>query len=68
MIEVMGLAQLGHAFERVAIRSEPIEGFHFGINSLVRNAQFALYRDFQDRSVNAVKKDFDLRFVRSPES
>ncbi len=25
-----------------------MEGFHFGVNSLVANAQFALYRDFPD--------------------
>jgi hypothetical protein len=48
MIEVEGLAQLDTAFERVATRSEPIEGLHFAVNSLVRNAQFALYRDFPD--------------------
>mgnify|MGYP007135455429 CR=1 FL=1 len=38
MIEVTGLAQLDNAFERAATRSEPIEGLHFGVNSLVRNA------------------------------
>ena len=36
------------AFERVAGRREPVEGFHFGVNSLVQNATFALYRDFPD--------------------
>ena len=30
----------------MAGRREPVEGFHFGVNSLVRNAVFALYRDF----------------------
>jgi hypothetical protein len=35
-------------FARVASRREPVEGFHFGVNSLVQNAQFALYRDFSD--------------------
>jgi len=49
MIEVRDLHQLEEAFERVAGRREPIEGFHFGVNSLVRNAVFALYRDFPDR-------------------
>jgi hypothetical protein len=48
MIEVSGLAQLDHAFERVACRSEPVEGFHFAVNSLVQNARFGLYRDFPD--------------------
>jgi hypothetical protein len=48
MIEVRDLRQLEDAFERVAGRREPAEGFHFGVNSLVQNAQFALYRDFPD--------------------
>jgi hypothetical protein len=48
MIEVRNLAQLEEAFQRVAGRREPVEGFHFGVNSLVRNAVFALYRDFPD--------------------
>jgi hypothetical protein len=48
MIEVRDLAQLDSAFERVAGRREPVEGFHFGVNSLVTNATFALYRDFPD--------------------
>jgi hypothetical protein len=48
MIEVKGLAQLDEAFTQVAGRREPVEGFHFGVNSLVQNAQFALYRDFPD--------------------
>ena len=30
----------------MAVRREPVEGFHFGVNSLVGNAAFALYRDF----------------------
>lgn len=48
MIEVKDLAQLEQAFQRVAGRGEPVEGFHFGVNSLVQNATFALYRDFPD--------------------
>ncbi len=48
MIEVTGLAQLDRAFEHVAGRREPAEGYHFGVNSLVTNATFALYRDFPD--------------------
>ncbi|HEX3400682.1 MAG TPA: DUF6614 family protein [Acetobacteraceae bacterium] len=48
MIEVKDLAQLEQAFERVAGRRDPVEEFHFGVNSLARNAVFALYRDFPD--------------------
>ena len=48
MIEVKNLAQLEQAFERVAGRRDPVEGFHFGVNSLAQNAVFALYRDFPD--------------------
>ncbi|HXA22707.1 MAG TPA: DUF6614 family protein [Acetobacteraceae bacterium] len=48
MIEVKDLTQLEAAFERVAGRREPVEGFHFGVNSLLQNAVFALYRDFPD--------------------
>jgi hypothetical protein len=48
MIEVRDLVQLEAAFQRVAGRQEPVEGFHFGVNALVQNAVFALYRDFPD--------------------
>jgi hypothetical protein len=48
MIEVKDLAQLERAFARVATRREPIEGLHFAVNSMVSDAQFALYRDFPD--------------------
>jgi hypothetical protein len=48
MIEVKDLAQLDRAFDHVAERSEPTEGYHFGVNSLVQNVRFALYRDFPD--------------------
>jgi len=48
MVEVRDLAQLEQAFQRVSGRREPVEGFHHGVNSLVQNAQFALYRDFPD--------------------
>ena len=34
--------------KHVAGRREPVESFHFGVNSLVQNAVFALYRDFPD--------------------
>ena len=48
MIEVKDLGQLERAFERVAERADPAESVHFGVNSLARNAVFALYRDFPD--------------------
>ncbi len=48
MVEVRDLAQLDAAFGRVASRREPVETYHFGVNSLVQNATFALYRDFPD--------------------
>ena len=48
MIEVRDLAQLEAAFQHVASRREPVEGAHFGVNSLVANPVFALYRDFPD--------------------
>jgi hypothetical protein len=48
MIEVKNLGQLDAAFDHVASRAEPVEGFHFGVNALVQNAVFALYRDFPD--------------------
>lgn len=48
VIETADLAQLDSAFRAVSARGEPIEGRHFGVNSLVRNARFALYRDFPD--------------------
>lgn len=48
MMEVRDLAQLDRAFGHVATRSEPVESFHFGVNSLVQNVRFALYRDFPD--------------------
>ena len=48
MMEFTGLAQLDQAFGRVGSRREPVESVHFGVNSLVQNVQFALYRDFPD--------------------
>lgn len=58
MIEVKDLAQLEEAFARVASRREPVESFHFGVNSLVQNAQFALYRDFPDSFRNRGEERF----------
>jgi hypothetical protein len=48
MIEVTDLAQLDDAFSLVATRAGEVEGVHHGVNSLVQNVQFALYRDFPD--------------------
>jgi len=48
IIETRNLAQLDQAFESVSARREPVEAVHFGVNSLVQNASFALYRDFPD--------------------
>jgi hypothetical protein len=48
MMEFSDLAQFDSAFSRVGSRREPIEGVHFGGNSLVANVQFGLYRDFPD--------------------
>lgn len=48
MLDVKDLAQLEAAFQRVASRRDPVEGFHFGVNSMVANPTFALTRDFPD--------------------
>jgi hypothetical protein len=48
LIEVKNLAQLDAAFNLVASRRDPVETFHHGLNSLVQNATFSLYRDFPD--------------------
>ena len=48
MIETKNLTQLEQAFQHVSARREPVEGVHHGLNSLVQNATFALYRDFPD--------------------
>jgi hypothetical protein len=48
MIEVEDMAALDRLFGEVAARDEPIEGLHHGVNSLVRDVMFALYRDFPD--------------------
>lgn len=48
MLEVQNLAQLEAAFQQVASRRDPVEGLHFGVNSMVANPSFALTRDFPD--------------------
>jgi len=58
MIEFKSLDQLDKAFAAAAARSEPIESFHFAVNTKVTNVKFALYRDFPD----AVRKTGSERF------
>ncbi|HET6307704.1 MAG TPA: DUF6614 family protein [Rhodopila sp.] len=48
VIETRDLAQLDRAFQLVATRRGEVETVHHGVNSLVRNAVFGLYRDFPD--------------------
>lgn len=48
LIETRDLAQLDAAFTAVSTRSDPVEGFHHGVNSLVTNFSASLYRDFPD--------------------
>ena len=48
LIDTRDLAQLDAAFTAVSARNEPVEGAHYGVNSLVQNFQAALYRDFPD--------------------
>lgn len=48
VMEVDGLAQLDRAFAHVAARTDPAEGLHHAVNSLVKDTLFALYRDFPD--------------------
>jgi hypothetical protein len=47
-IEVDDLAMLDRAFAQAASRTEPVEAAHHAVNHMVKNAQFALYRDFPD--------------------
>lgn len=48
LIETRDLAQLDAAFRHVSARTQPVEGLHHGVNSLVTNFAAALYRDFPD--------------------
>lgn len=50
MVEFRTMEQFDKAFGAVATRSEPIESLHFGVNSKVSEAKFALYRDFPDEN------------------
>ncbi len=58
VIETRNLAQLDEAFNHVAMRSEPVESVHFGVNSKVQNLRFGLYRDFPD----AVRREGEEKF------
>lgn len=48
LIETHDLAQLDAAFTAASRRDEPVEGAHYGVNSLVANFQAGLYRDLPD--------------------
>lgn len=48
MLDFEDLAQVDQVFDHVSSRAEPVESFHHGVNSLVRDPIFALYRDFPD--------------------
>ncbi|HWL41918.1 MAG TPA: DUF6614 family protein [Ilumatobacter sp.] len=58
LIETRDLAQLDAAFTAVSTRSDPIEGQHHGVNSLVTNFHAALYRDFPDPHRQAGQERF----------
>jgi len=47
-LEFNDLTQLDEAFSSVARRADPVESFHFAVNSKVTNFVAALYRDFPD--------------------
>jgi hypothetical protein len=48
LVETKNLAQLDAAFGVVSARSGEIEALHHALNSKVKDAIFALYRDFPD--------------------
>src|SRR5262245_3277652 len=48
IIETQDLAQLEQAFQRAASRDSEVEPLHRAVYSAVRNARFALYRDYPD--------------------
>ena len=47
-IDFENLAQMDVAFGQVASRADPVESFHYAVNSKVQDIFFALYRDFPD--------------------
>jgi len=48
MIEVKDMAQLDQAFGHVATRKGEVETKHHGVNHMIDQVTFALYRDFPD--------------------
>lgn len=48
-IDVRDMAQLEALFQYVATRTGEVERLHAAVFSMVRNAQFSLYRDFPDQ-------------------
>ena len=48
MVEFRDLAQFDLTFGVIAARKDPLESFHFAVNSKVAEVKFALYRDFPD--------------------
>jgi hypothetical protein len=47
-LEFENLTQLDGAFLSVSTRADPVESFHYAVNSSVQDVFFALYRDFPD--------------------
>ena len=58
VIETRDLEQLEQAFQWVAAREGEVEGLHAAVNQAVRNATFALYRDFPD----SIREEGEERF------
>jgi hypothetical protein len=48
MVECRDLAQFDKACGHAALRRDPTESVHYGLNSLVTNLTFGLYRDYPD--------------------
>ena len=48
MMEFEDLAALDRAFGHVATRNGQVERKHHGVNHMIENIQFCLYRDFPD--------------------
>jgi hypothetical protein len=57
-IEFHSLEQFDKCFKNVATRTEPMESFHYAVNSKVSNFKAALYRDFPDE----VRKSGEEKF------
>ncbi len=48
VIETRDMGQLEQAFQRAATRDHEVEPLHRAVYAMVKDAQFALYRDFPD--------------------